>query len=102
MEEGDFHHTRDPTVTPRAQSVVFLCPLCHRRYGHRRVTIKHEYLMGPEYETKVIRQRVVRKPKSKTKTKRVAIRSLLGDVIGYRTIKIRKKEEKSKTKRESR
>jgi len=99
IEIGDFHHTRDPTVTPRAKSVIFLCLLCHRRYGHRRVTRKHETLIGTEYETKVIRERVVRKPKRKTK--RVAIRGLLGNVIGYRTIKIRKKKRKVKQKKKA-
>jgi len=46
MREGDFHHVRDPTVTPRAKSVRFLCPLCHRRYGHKRVTRKVETFFG--------------------------------------------------------
>ena len=38
MKYGDFHHTRNPATVPRAQSVRFLCPTCHRMYGHRRVT----------------------------------------------------------------
>jgi len=45
MSEGDFHHTRDPTVTPRAKSVRFLCPTCHRKYGHKRTIRKRETLL---------------------------------------------------------
>jgi len=93
MNEGDFHHTRDPTATPRATSVRFLCPLCHRRHGHKRTTRKRETLLGTEKETKIKRQDVVKikKPaKKKPKTKRVAIRGFFGDVIGYKAVKVRK------------
>ena len=101
INEGDFHHTRDPTVTPRATSVRFLCPLCHRRYGHKRVTRKRETLLWTEKETKVVRQDVVKikkPPRKKPKTKRVAVRDIFGDVIGYRTVKVREpKTTKKKT-----
>ena len=102
MNEGDFHHTRDPTVIPRASSVRFLCPLCHRRYGHKRTTKKTETLFGTEKEVRVKRQKVVKikKPiKKKPKTKRVAIRNFWGDVIGYRTVKTRKPKTKKTTTR---
>jgi len=39
--EGDYHHTRDPTVSPIAKTVQFLCPNCHRRHGHKR-TVRTE------------------------------------------------------------
>ena len=101
MREGDFHHVRDPTVTPRAKSVRFLCPLCHRRYGHKRVTRKVETFFGTEKETKLVRQEVtkVKKPAKKKakKTKRVAVRDILGNVVGYRTVKVRKAATKKKT-----
>ena len=101
MSEGDFHHTRDPTVTPRAKTIRFLCPLCHRRYGHKRITRRTEMLLGTETEVKIVRKKVVKvkKPvKKKPKTKRVAIRdSFWGDVIGYRTVKVRKPKTKKKT-----
>jgi hypothetical protein len=93
MNQGDFHHTRDPTVTPRASTIRFLCPTCHRIYGHKRITIKRETFLGTEKQTKTVRQEVVKikKPaRKKPKTKRVAIRDFFGDVIGYRTVKIRK------------
>ena len=51
-------------------------------------------MWGTERETKVIRQRVVRKPRKKTK--RVAIRDFFGEVIGYRTVKIRGKKKAEK------
>lgn len=101
MNEGDFHHTRDPTVTPRAANIRFLCPTCHRKYGHKRKTRTKELLFGTEKEVKVIRKDVVKiaKPaKKKAKTKRAAIRGIFGDVIGYKTVKIRKtKTTKKKT-----
>jgi ssDNA-binding Zn-finger/Zn-ribbon topoisomerase 1 len=48
MNQGDFHHTRDPTVTPRAKTVRFFCPTCHRIYGHKRITRKRETFFGTE------------------------------------------------------
>jgi hypothetical protein len=92
INEGDFHHTRDPSVAPRVSSVRFLCPTCHRIHGHERVTRKRETLLGTEKEVKVVRKDVVKvkKPKKKPKkTRRVAIRDLLGNVTGYRTVKVR-------------
>ncbi len=102
MNEGDFHHIRDPTVIPRPQSVRFLCPLCHRRYGHKRTTRTTETLLGTETEVRVVPQKVVKikePKKKKPKTKRVAIRGLFGDVVGYKTVKVRPKKKKPKPKR---
>jgi hypothetical protein len=99
ISEGDFHHTRDPKVIPRAENIRFLCPLCHRRYGHKRKTISRETLLGTEKEVRIVRKDVVKieKPvKRKPKTKRVAIRGVFGDVIGYRTVKIRSTKPKRK------
>ena len=100
LNEGDFHHTRDPTVTSRAKTVRFLCPLCHRRHGHKRKTRKTETFWGTEKKTKLVRKDVVKikKPvKKKSKTKRVAIRGFFGEVIGYRTVKLRKTKTAKKT-----
>ena len=108
MRYGDFHHTRDPTVTPRASSVRFLCPICHRKYGHKRKTRKTETLFGVEKKVKIVRQDVVKvkKPaKKKSKTKRVAIRGLFGEITGYKTVKVRKTKtgkKKTATKKRSR
>lgn len=103
MNEGDFHHTRDPTVIPRVSSVRFLCVDCHRRYGHKRTTKKTETLFGTEKEVRVKRQEVVKIKKTtrkKPKTRRVAIRNFWGDVTGYRTVKARKsKAKKSATRK---
>ncbi len=100
MIHGDFHHTRDPTFTPRASSVRFLCPLCHRKYGHKRKTKKAEMLFGVEKKVKTIPQDVVKikKPsKKKPKTRRKVIRGIFGDVIGYKTVKIRETTKTKKT-----
>lgn len=100
INHGDFHHTRDPTVTPRASSVRFLCPTCHRRCGHKRKTQKTETLFGVEKKVKTIRQDVVKikKPsKNKPKTRRKAIRGIFGDVIGYKIVKVRETTKTKKT-----
>ncbi len=33
---GDFHHTETPTKNPNPSKLQFLCPTCHRIYGHTR------------------------------------------------------------------
>lgn len=105
MKEGDFHHTRDPNVVPRAENIRFLCPTCHRKYGHKRKTVKKETLFTIEKKVKIFRKDVVKikKPaKKKTKTRRVAVRGLFGEITGYRTVKTRspttRKKKTSKTK----
>jgi len=100
INEGDFHHTRSPKVIPRASSVRFLCPTCHRRFGHQRVTRKSDSFFGSDKEVKLVRQKVVTIKKPKKKTKRVAVRGFFGEVIGYRTVKVKKpKKKKSKKKK---
>lgn len=100
MNEGDFHHTRDPTVTPRASSVRFLCPLCHRKYGHKRTVRKVN--ADTFWETKEVRtipRDVVKVKRKKPKIRRKAIRDFWGNIIGYRKVKSRKrKTTKKKTK----
>jgi 5-methylcytosine-specific restriction endonuclease McrA len=93
IDEGDFHHKGKPTST-RPSSIVFLCPNCHRKYGHEYKTVKRETIWGVEKERRIVRQRVVRKKPQKYRRK--AIRGPFGDVIGYRTIKIRKPKRKTK------
>lgn len=96
MNEGDFHHIRDSTVTPRASSIRFLCPLCHRRYGHKRFA-RYDDWTGTEVRT--IPREVVKLRKKKPKTKkRIAIRNIWGDIIGYRTVKTRKRKKLKKLK----
>jgi len=93
IDEGDFHHKGKPTST-RPSSIVFLCPTCHRKYGHEWRTVKRETLLGVEKERKLVRQRVVRKkPK---KYRRIAIRGFFGEITGYRTVRIRKSKTKTK------
>ena len=98
MNEGDFHHTRDPTVLPRSSSVRFLCPNCHRKYGHRPVTSTRVGLLGTERTTRTKARDVVKLRGKRKTTRRVAIRNYFGEVTGYRTVKIRKKSKKTKPK----
>jgi|YelNatPaOPRAMG01_1025707.scaffolds.fasta_scaffold226559_2 predicted RNA-binding Zn-ribbon protein involved in translation (DUF1610 family) len=103
MSEGDFHHIRDPTVTPRPSSVRFLCPLCHRKYGHKIIVRRVD--ADTFWETKKVRivpKDVVKVKKKKSKVRRKAIRDFWGNIIGYRTVKPRKRKatrkRRSKTK----
>ena len=98
MSEGDFHHTRDATVTPRASSVRFLCLLCHRKYGHKHIARKSNIgTFWEKTEVRTIPREVVKFRKKKPKTKRVAVRGIWGEIISYRTVKIRKHRTSKKT-----
>jgi len=93
IDQGDFHHKGKATST-RPSSIVFLCPTCHRKYGHKWKTVKRETLLGIEKERTLVKQRVVRKkPK---KYRRIAIRGFFGEVTGYKTVRIRKSKKKGK------
>jgi len=70
---GDFHHWRSPTISPTAKTVQFLCPTCHRKYGHTRKVVTHYYITGDEKEIVTIRHKVKRKKKA-TKKKPIARR----------------------------
>ena len=67
MRHGDFHHTRDPKVSAMAKTVQFLCPTCHRKYGHKRKTVTHIGLFEDETESVVKRRRVGHKKTLKKK-----------------------------------
>ena len=87
MSHGDFHHWRTPSISPTAETVQFLCPTCHRKYGHERKTVRHSGLFNDETETVIKRKRA---PTRKTTTKKKATRK-------KRTIK--KKTTRKKTTR---
>lgn len=99
IDEGDFHHKGKPTST-RPSSIVFLCPTCHRRYGHKWKTVKRETLFGTEKERKLVQQRVVRK--KPRRYRRIAVRGPFGEVTGYRTARIRKSRKKTKKTKKTR
>ncbi len=65
MKHGDFHHTRDPKVNAMAKTVQFLCPTCHRIYGHKRVTRTESNWWDTRKVSKIVRQKA---PKLKTTT----------------------------------
>jgi hypothetical protein len=100
MCDGDFHHIRDPTVTPRVSSVRFLCPLCHRKYGHKRIVRRVN--TDTFWETKRVRtipKEVVKVGQKKPKVRRKAIRDFWGNVIGYRKIRKTKRKKKQTRRR---
>ena len=99
INQGDFHHKGKPTST-RPSSIVFLCPTCHRKYGHKYRTIKRESIWGVEKERRIIRQRVVRKKPKTYKT--IAIHDFLGNIVGHRRLKIRRIKRKTKKTKERR
>ena len=91
---GRFHHNRDPSVSPTAKTVEFLCSECHAKYGHN---VKNRILasdLRSLKQTTVKRNKVSRRVSGliqKERPKRAAIRSTSGNVIAYRTIRPRKK-----------
>jgi hypothetical protein len=101
--KGHYHHIKSPSISPTAKTVRLLCPTCHERYGHSRKTVRHEGLIETTKEMKIKRHEVVKlKGKKKPKTKRVAIRSeWTGEVIGYKTVKLRPRTKKKTTKKKS-
>lgn len=100
--KGHYHHTRSPSISPTAKTLQLLCPTCHEKYGHKRKTVRHYGLFENSAETKIKRLRVGIKAR-KPKTKRVAIRDeWTGEVIGYRTIKVKSKAKKKTTRKPTR
>ena len=87
---GDFHHWRSPTISPTAKTVQFLCPTCHRKYGHTRKVVTHYSFLGDEKEIVIIRHKVRRRKKKATKKKPTAKRKI-------RKRKTTKKKTKKKT-----
>ncbi len=71
MSHGDFHHFRSPSISPTAKTVQFLCPTCHRKYGHKRKTVTHNkgYIIE-EKELVIKRKKAPIKRKSRTKKKK--------------------------------
>jgi len=98
--EGDFHHTRSPSISPTAKTVQFLCPTCHRKYGHKRKTVKHIGLFDDEKEAIIKRRRVGHKKTLKKKKRVPAEYDFFGDVIRWKyvTVKPKKKSKTSKKK----
>jgi len=97
--KGHYHHVRSPHISPTAKTVRLLCPTCHEKYGHSIKTVRREDLLGTYTEKKVKRHDVVKLgTKKKAKTRRVAIRDdWTGEVIGYRTVKVKVSPKKKPT-----
>lgn len=63
--QGDFHHWRSPKISPSAKTVQFLCPTCHRKYGHTIQTVTHSGIFGKRKESIIVRLKVRKHPKRK-------------------------------------
>jgi len=75
INQGEFHHLRKPTVRSHPKFLQFLCPTCHKNYGHERKTKKVREM----FETRklvVIKRKRVRKHPSEPywKTKKISAR----------------------------
>ncbi len=66
--QGNYHHTRSPSVSPTAKTVQFLCPNCHSWYGHTRKTRTERGFWSDTKVVTVKRQRV-KKAHSSSSTK---------------------------------
>jgi len=67
INQGDFHHTRDPKVSATSKTVQFLCPTCHRIHGHKRVTRTESGFFEDTKVTKVVRLKAPNLKKNDTK-----------------------------------
>lgn len=38
-EQGEFHHTRKPSLRSQPKTIQFLCHKCHTKYGHKRKVV---------------------------------------------------------------
>ena len=65
--QGNFHHTRTPSVRPTSKTVQFLCPNCHQWYGHKHKTRKSTSLFGTE-KTRVTKRVKVAKAPTKARS----------------------------------
>ncbi len=61
--QGDFHHFAKPRIVPSAETVQFLCPSCHKTYGHAIKVVVHRGLLRKWKETTVVRLHVKKHPK---------------------------------------
>ncbi|MCK4582033.1 hypothetical protein KAU18_01860 [Candidatus Bathyarchaeota archaeon] len=97
MKHGDFHHTRDPKVSAMAKTVQFLCPTCHRKYGHKRVTRTELDWWDTRKVSKIVRQKVPKLKKTTTKAKSTSKKSK----STKKTIRSKNKSKKKSSSRKS-
>lgn len=96
---GDFHHWRSPTISPTAKTVQFLCPTCHRKYGHTRKTVTRDKgRIFEEKEVEIIRHKVKRRKKPEIQ-KKTAKKKTLKKRPKKKVIKKPKRKAKMTTKK---
>lgn len=61
--QGEFHHWGKHRITPSAGTVQFLCPGCHKTYGHAIKVVVHRGLLRKWKETTIVRLPVRKHPK---------------------------------------
>jgi hypothetical protein len=61
--QGDFHHWGSPKIASSAVTVQFLCPICHRKYGHTTKVVTHRGILRKWKETTIVRLKVGKHPK---------------------------------------
>lgn len=86
----DFDHKDNNPANNSQRNCRLVCKVCHGKHTiTKKRKIKGFFGATMGYET--IKRKVgYKKPKKKPKkTKRVAVRDIFGDVIGYRTVKVR-------------
>jgi hypothetical protein len=96
----NFDHKDNNPLNNRQSNCYLVCRNCHGKH----TVIKKRRITGIFRQTvgyKTIKKKVgYKKPKKKPKkTRRIAIRNIFGEVIGYRTVKIRKAKTTKKTTR---
>ena len=64
--QGDYHHWRSPKMSPSASTVQFLCPDCHKKYGHIMKVVVHRGILRKWKETTIVRVKVKKHPQRKT------------------------------------
>jgi hypothetical protein len=99
----NFDHKDNNPANNSQTNCYLVCKVCHGKHTVVRKRKVKGFLGETEgYET--IRKKVgYKKPKKKAqKTRRVAVRGLFGEVVKYRTVKIRKAKKKSKTAKSKR
>jgi len=111
------HHIDGNPKNNKPSNLIVVCPNCHSKL-HKYKTVKEEDFWGfvtkrrklvaikPEKlktgRTKPTKKKLKKPKKKPKKTKRVAIRHpFWGDVIGYRTVKVRKPKTKKTTSRKA-
>ncbi len=62
--QGEFHHLRKPTVKSSPSTIQFLCPSCHKEYGHEWKTRTVRSIFETKKVPYIVRKKVRKHPSS--------------------------------------